>query len=311
MAVCRRPQWLSRIFNSSFHCSLAPVVAHLCRRLNQFQLTYTFITFCCLFAFWLPWTKHPSFRRNLKNAGSIENPLIPSNTTREWCPPMFLMREVFSFLIEPYSLESSALIFGFIDESSFQLLVRGGYAAVVALSAYPHTILLHLPIIERINHRRLLSIFQGVLFPLIFSPIAGQLVSGFIDRPLDMLADFRLNSLFIVQIIGFLLCLFSSFVFGVIYASVQQSKLSLDTSWSFNNGCQSPPTWFLSLSISLVSCQAEHILSNKNLCCRLANAVGYCQWQIYFNDQWRIVLLFISFSELFRSFLDSISLGKD
>ena len=142
---------------------------------------------------------------------------------------MLLMRESFSFLIEPYSLESSPLIFGFIDESSFQLLVRAGYATVAALSLYPHTLLLHLPIIETINHRWLLSIFRRMLFHLIFSSIAGQLVSGFIDRPLDMLADFRLNSLLIVQIIGFLLCLFSSFVFGVIYGSVQQFKPSLSS----------------------------------------------------------------------------------
>jgi hypothetical protein len=127
-------------------------------------------------------------------------------------------------------LQTSTLIFGFIEESSFQILVRTGYATVAALSAYPHILLFYLPIIETINHRWLLSLFRGMLFPLIFSPIAGQLVSGFVDRPLDMLTDFRLNSLLIVQIIGFLLCLFSSFIFGIIYASVQQSKPALPPS---------------------------------------------------------------------------------
>ena len=238
-----------RLKNSllSFHCSLASVVAHLCRRLNRFQLTYSLITSVCLFAIWLPSTVNSSFRRHLKTAGSVKHPLIPSNITRECCPSMFLMREKSSFLIELSLLESSTPIFGFIDESSFLVFIRCGYAAVAGLSFYPYLLLLYLPIIERINHRWLLSIFPEMLFPLLFSPIAGQLVSGFVDRPLEMFTDFRLNSLLIVQIIGFLLCLFSSFVFGVIYASVQQSKPSMDTSWSNNNESQTHLLCFLSL----------------------------------------------------------------
>ena len=74
-----------RLENSllSFHCSLAPVVAHLSRWLNRFQLTYSLLTFCCLCAIWLLWTRNPFFRRHLKSAGSVNHPLIPSNTTRE------------------------------------------------------------------------------------------------------------------------------------------------------------------------------------------------------------------------------------
>ena len=178
----------------------------------------------CLVAFWLPSTVNSSFRRSLKSAGSVAHLVSSSNTTSKLCPPIFLMKHSFSFLIESSSFETSSPLFGFIDESAVQIFIACGYIAVAILTVPPHLIQLHLPYIETISHGRLFFIFRRFVIRLIISPIIGQLVSGFADRPLDMLVAFPPNSLLIVQIIGFLLCLFSSFIFGVIYASVQQSK---------------------------------------------------------------------------------------
>ena len=145
------------------------------------------------------------------------------------------MKQSFSFRIESSSLESSSPLFGFIDEFILQHFIIGGYVAVAGLTLFPHQLQTHLAYIETVNHRRLFATFRRSIIPLILSPIAGQLVSGFVDRPLDMLADFRPNSLLIVQIIGFLLTLYSSFIFGVVFASVQLSKPAVGSSRSSNN----------------------------------------------------------------------------
>lgn len=145
------------------------------------------------------------------------------------------MRQSFSFLVEPSFLESASPLFGFIDEFILQHFIIGGYAAVAMLTVFPHHLQRHLAYIETVNHRRLFATFRRSIIPLILSPVAGQWVNGFVDRPLDMLADVRSNSLLIVQIIGCLLALFSSFIFGVIYASIQQSKPEMGSSRSINN----------------------------------------------------------------------------
>jgi hypothetical protein len=145
-----------------------------------------------------------------------------------------LMKQSCSFLVEPSSLESATPLFGFIDELILQQFIVAGFAAVALLTVFPHHLQMHLAYIETVNHRRLFATFRRSIIPLILSPIAGQLVSGFVDRPLNMLVDLRANSLLIVQIIGFLLTLFSSFIFGVIYASVQQCKPAVGSSRSIN-----------------------------------------------------------------------------
>ena len=235
IAVCRRRNRLSSKLIFSFRCSLAGLVAFLTLRLIRFQEIYTLITFGCLFAFWFPSTVDSSFRRYLKSAESIKHLLIPSNITSKWCPSIFLMKQSFSFLVEPSSLESASPLLGFIDEFFLQHFIIGSYVVVAGLTVFPHQLQKHLAYIETINHRRLFATFRRSIIPLILSSIAGQLVSGFVDRPLDMLANFRPNSLLIVQIIGFLLALFSSFIFGVVFASVQQSKSPLPSSWSKND----------------------------------------------------------------------------
>jgi hypothetical protein len=86
-------------------------------------------------------------------------------------------------------------------------------------SVYPHLLQLHLPVSDKFDHRRFFFLFPGIFIPLVVSSIFNQLASGFIVRPLELIYDLRFDSVFLVQMIGFFLCLFSSFTFGAIYAS--------------------------------------------------------------------------------------------
>ena len=86
--------------------------------------------------------------------------------------------------------------------------------------------------------------FRRIFIPMVFSSMINQLATGFVARPLEMISDLQFNSLFIVQMIGYLISLFSSFVFGVVYASLHVPKPSLHSSWSWLN-INAPLTCFL------------------------------------------------------------------
>ena len=66
------------------------------------------------------------------------------------------------------------------------------------------------PVIERIACHRL-------LITLICSWIFSQLVTGLIDRPMEIITNLRFQSILACQIIGFLFSLFCAFVFGVLF----------------------------------------------------------------------------------------------
>ena len=188
------------------------------------------MTLMCAF-FWLRSVDDPSFRRHLRSTGSVDHPSGLLNITSEWCWLMFLLMPSFFFAIEPSSFESSASsVLRFSNEWYVEGFVGVGYIIVASMSILCIGINMPLPIIEIISHRRMLLPFRCLIVCLFSLSIAGQLVSGFIHRPLDMFLDFRLNSLLVVQMIGFILCLFSSFIIGVIYASVHLSEAPLRTS---------------------------------------------------------------------------------
>ena len=94
----------------------------------------------------------------------------------------------------------------------------------------PHVIHLQLRFIEKVHGLRLFWIFRRIFIPMVFSSMINQFVTGFIARPLETISDLQFNSLFIVQMIGYLISLFSSFVFGVVYASLHVPEPSLHSS---------------------------------------------------------------------------------
>ena len=100
-----------------------------------------------------------------------------------------------------------------------ELFTRSCRGVAALVSVYPHLLCWYLPATDEIGRRRLCSGFRIVLIPLVTSSISNQLVSAFINRPFELIFDYQFDTLLIMQMIGFLLCLFSAFDFGAIYAS--------------------------------------------------------------------------------------------
>jgi hypothetical protein len=143
------------------------------------------------------------------------------------------MPELKSFVsspIEACSSGASTPLLGFIDETRFKFFIRMCclYAAVLSLA--PHLIHLQLRFIEKVHGLRLFWIIRRIFIPMVFSSMINQFATAFAARPLEMVSDLQFNSLFSVQIIGYLISLFSAFVFGVVFASLQVSEPSLHSS---------------------------------------------------------------------------------
>ncbi len=91
-----------------------------------------------------------------------------------------------------------------------------------------------LPLCKEISYDQLIDPSQWfrwcykILIHLVISSICHQLASILICRPIDILYDIRFLSMFIVQIIGFFICLLFAFFLGVKYASVKRGNLIIN-----------------------------------------------------------------------------------
>ena len=81
-------------------------------------------------------------------------------------------------------------------------------------------IVLHavLPPIQHFYRRIVRKTFVITLGCVILSSICNQLSSTFAFRPLAAFYDLRLQAVLVIQLTGFGLCLYLSFVYGVAYA---------------------------------------------------------------------------------------------
>jgi hypothetical protein len=134
---------------------------------------------------------------------------------------MDFIAQQMSLIIEPCTIISDDQPDGFSNESSFAFFTSLCCSATACVTICPvvfQTLLLTFPHIHR---RKLFDNFQLILITLIVSSIVNQVTSAFVTRPLAMFLDVRFLSMLGIQLIGFGLCLFLSFIYGVVYASAR------------------------------------------------------------------------------------------
>jgi hypothetical protein len=188
----------------------------LLTRLRLFQSIYTAIIFTCLCTVWIPTspTDHPTwFDSKGRSLGHL------FNATSEYYNVWFYSGSKTAFFVAQCTVDTFTASLRVHELTCLEFFTRSCRGVAALASAYPHLLCWYLPATDEIGRRRLCSGFRIVLIPLVISSISNQLASAFIHRPFELIFDYQFDTLLIVQMIGFLLRLFSSFVFGAIYAS--------------------------------------------------------------------------------------------
>jgi hypothetical protein len=128
---------------------------------------------------------------------------------------------VFSLIFIERCALSSSICAGTISSYMYMRMI----VTVLSFGSYI-LIQLMLPLYKEISYNQLVDPSQWfcwcykILIHLVISSICHQLASILICRPIDILYDIRFLSMFIVQIIGFFICLHFAFFLGVKYALV-------------------------------------------------------------------------------------------
>jgi hypothetical protein len=121
------------------------------------------------------------------------------------------MSQPYQLFTEPHASVPLDLTTDSISESLVKDITIVCCVGAVLLSIRRSTFKSDHSILEQIDYR--------MLIPLVFSSIFNQLATGLITRPLEIITDLRFQSILIFQIIGFFLCLFCAFIFGVLYVA--------------------------------------------------------------------------------------------